>query len=326
MKYRILFIIAISLNTIVTAQVEFAPVGARWTSDYHQSVSPFVFPQYWVPKFLDCTGIDTIQGYVCKKLEGDLACAFVDTPIYIRQDGGKVYFYNNQTEDFHLLYDFDAVVGDTWTISGVPYFSNNFYDELEVTVAAVEEIIIGGNILKKMSLDFFIPISPNYQPEWSDIIIEKIGNLDQLFPRHGLCDAPYRGLRCYQDSLLQCVVSDTTITLCIDSSFAEPNCLCYDTLLIEQTIGIPEVQSLQIRLYPVPFSNELRILLTASFASKSCIIHICDTAGRVLTTQDTKGNEEIIIYTESLPAGMYLLTLEAEGYWGIEKVVKINDD
>ena len=323
MKYRLLFIIVISLNTIVTAQVEFAPVGARWTSDYHQSVSPFVFPQYWVPKFLDCTGTDTIQGYVCKKLEGDLACAFVDTPIYIRQDGGKVYFYNNQTEDFHLLYDFDAAIGETWTISGVPYFSNNFYDELEVTVVAIEEILIGGNVLKKMSLDFYIPISPNYQPEWSDIIIEKIGNLDQLFPRHGLCDAPYRGLRCYQDSLLQCAVSDTIITLCIDSTIAEPNCHCQDTLLIEQTNGIREMQSAQIRVYPVPFSNELRILLPASLATKPCRIRICDTAGRLLLTQDSKGIEEVILTIDQLPGGIYLVTVESEGYRAIEKVLKI---
>lgn len=323
MKYRLLFIIVISLNTIATAQVEFAPVGARWTSDYHQSVSPFVFPQYWVPKFLDCTGIDTIQGYVCKKLEGDLACAFVDTPVYIRQDGGKVYFYNSQTEDFHLLYNFDAVVGEIWTISGVPYFSNNFYDELEVTVVAIEEIVIGGNTLKKMSLDFYIPISPNNQPEWSDIIIEKIGNLDQLFPRHGLCDAPYRGLRCYQDSLLQCAVSDTIITLCIDSTIAEPNCHCQDTLLIEQTNGIREMQSAQIRVYPVPFSNELRILLPASLATKPCRIRICDTAGRPLLTQDSKGIEEVILTIEQLPGGIYLVTVEAEGYRAIEKVLKI---
>lgn len=112
----------INLACLVSAQVEFAPVGAKWTVNYHSFINCNIYPQYFIPKVLECTGTEMVQWQLCKRLEGDFACSFfgfTQAVIYIYQEDGKVYVYNPETSDFHILYNFDAGVGESWTVSHI---------------------------------------------------------------------------------------------------------------------------------------------------------------------------------------------------------------
>lgn len=321
MKNRLLFIIAISLHTIVTAQVEFAPVGARWTMDWIAFTSPgFLQIQ---PRVMECTGTEIILGNLCKKIEGDFFCGGPSSPpVYLYQEDGKVFFYSNLNNQFELLYNFDALPGESWVTTGYEY-ENYFFsgDALTITVLSVEEMILDGDTLTVQNVAFAID-GENVIYDWGTKFIEKIGSLRGMFPRYGLCDENDLTLRCYEDPAVE-------YHLPIDSSYFssgieiqyEPGYSCTDNFQIFLTAQ-QEVANIPFSVYPNPFSTTLHLRLPPAVASKPCRIRISDTAGKVLITQDTKGKEEVVISTERLAVGMYFVAVEAEGYHGVEKIVK----
>lgn len=105
-----------------------------------------------------------------------------------------------------------------------------------------------------------------------------------------------------------------------------PGSLC-DTLGIDgpPPLATAPVVYRSFKAFPNPFTATLHLLLPPAVASKSCRICISDTAGKALITQYTKGKEEVIISTERLPDGMYFVTVEADGYRGVEKVVRYKE-
>lgn len=100
-----------------------------------------------------------------------------------------------------------------------------------------------------------------------------------------------------------------------------PEPLCVMPVAVDDP---PQIEVSHLEVYPNPFTAALHIFLPPEVTYKDCRIRISDTAGRVFITQETKGNDEVILPTEQLPSGIYLVTVEAEGYRGVEKVVKIN--
>ena len=323
MKYRLLFIITISLNTIAIAQVEFAPVGAKWTMDRIVFTTPTFFQIQ--PRVMECTGTEIIQDKVCKKIEGDFFCGSPGgLPVYLYQEEGKVFFYSIATEQFELLYNFDALPGESWVTTG--YEIEDYFlwgNALTITVLSLDEMIIDGDTLTVQNVSFNIDGNTIIY-DWGIKFIEKIGSLRGMFPRYGLCDEPDLTLRCYEDP-------ESEYHLPLDSSYFsldfeiqyDPLYSCSADFQIIFT-SQDEVTEIQLSVYPNSFIVTLHILLPPEVASKSCLIRISDTAGRVLITQDTKGKEDVVISTEKLPGGMYIVTVEAEGYRGVEKVVKIN--
>jgi len=179
------FTLAFLFPFLLAAQVEFAPVGATW---YYNGWAEF--PTTLTYFKMEVDGIDTIQGRLCKRItkDGNVPCSINGTS-YFYQDGGKVY--NFLDGDFHLLYNFDAVAGESWVI---PTHNSSFQDSLTVLVDTVYNINIDGHILKVQGLssDFW----------WSNIIIEGIGNTQYMFPQVPVCDPVTGGLRCFKtDSL-----------------------------------------------------------------------------------------------------------------------------
>lgn len=104
---------------------------------------------------------------------------------------------------------------------------------------------------------------------------------------------------------------------------------CPEPLCVPVPVAVeepPRVEVTRLEVFPNPFTASLHLRLPPTVAAKPCRIRISDTAGRVLITLDTKGKEEVVIATGHLPAGMFFVTVEAEGYQGVEKVVKFSGE
>lgn len=196
---KLLFILLLSCPLSMVAQVEFAPLGATWYFDHYSPPLPWKLAYIKV----EVTGIDTIQGRACKRIESknildysDWGCSFYAPLLHTFQKEGRVYAYHDG--DFHLLYDFDALAGESWVIHNPP---TALGDSLVVVVDSVSFVTINGQNRKVQHVS-----NPGVEPggllEWSDQIIEGIGNIGFITPQYPTCDPWIFGLRCYQDDSL----------------------------------------------------------------------------------------------------------------------------
>jgi len=180
---------------LLAAQVEFAPVGATWYYGYSPGL-----PWEFIYVKVEVTGIDSIQGRACKHIEStsyfggsDWGCSPWYPFLQVYQENGRVYYFKNG--GFHLLYNFDAVAGESWFIKNP---SPNQNDSLEVHVDSVSLIVLNGQTLKVQH----IPTNFSGMDWGFGNIIEGIGNTNYITPQLSLCDPQIYGLRCYQDDSL----------------------------------------------------------------------------------------------------------------------------
>lgn len=104
---------------------------------------------------------------------------------YIYEEGDRIYWWNKDLEDFTLLYDFGAEVGDEWEING-GWFT------IVVHVDGVDETTIQGKTYRVLHVT-----DPNYQLFTGDIICG-IGHQKSFFPLSPIAKDYYiNGLRCF---------------------------------------------------------------------------------------------------------------------------------
>ncbi len=195
---KITILLAFLCPLFLAAQVEFAPVGATWYFDYDYG-APWKLGYAKV----EVTGIDTIQGRACKRIESknhlggiDWGCSYFYPVLQVYQKNDLVYFYREGT--FQLLYNFGAQVGESWAVK-IPPFSSN--DSLIILVDSVYTIQVNGQDLRVQRVNFPNQIVETVM-DWGSVIVEGVGNLEYAVPQHGLCDPQIYGLRCYQDDSL----------------------------------------------------------------------------------------------------------------------------
>jgi hypothetical protein len=196
---RLLLLLPFLCPLMLAAQVEFAPLGATW---YFEDNSP---PLPWKLAYIkvEVTGIDTIQGRACKRIESkhilggsDWGCSFYAPLLHTFQKNGLVYA--NHDGDFHLLYDFDALAGESWVIPNPPIA---WGDSLVVVVDSVSFVTVNGNVLKVQHVSN-PGLGPGELLQWGSEIIEGIGNTGYITPQYPTCDPWIYGLRCYEDDSL----------------------------------------------------------------------------------------------------------------------------
>jgi|GEM_PF-4248553 len=119
---RRLIIFLVLLSSSISAQYDFAPLGAEWKYTYHKFVRDYPY---------DC------EYNICNAGNGGLVV--VDTTtiagksisvlsqgfgpmLYVHEHNDSVFFYAQ--DDFHLLYDFTAQDGDTIDISVPTYYTS----------------------------------------------------------------------------------------------------------------------------------------------------------------------------------------------------------
>ena len=196
MRKILLFLIFIPIiaGQPVLGQNEWAPIGAKWYYNYCIGLSP----QYAEYLKYESVNDTLISNQSCKKIiithykyNGD---SIIFGYEYMYEDSGKVFYWNNN--QFYLIYDFTASVGDTFQIG---------YREIEccnilmvnVIVDSIDTVFISGISLKR----FFIHYVPEpwgsswvYYPQ-----IEKIGSELLMFGGYTPIPEHPGPLRCYKD-------------------------------------------------------------------------------------------------------------------------------
>ncbi len=285
---RLILLLVCCISLRIYGQTnEFAPIGATWWYNY-EYFSGSGYLQ------LQSVGDTVISGVNCRKITKTLVQKDLSNPDAVvdtfYMDNEYVYsnlgvVYNYRLGSFYTLYDFNAVVGDTWAVSGVSNFgdcdSTGF-----IQVDNVTTVLIGGFELTQL---FTGSVDDDYWNFGTLPIIERIGSLSYLFAHPNSCLTDfYEGgnLRCYYDNEIGYVQIDSTTTC--------------DFILSSNEI----TAATSIAISPNPFSTELKIKLPDNFLNS--IITIYNLNGSILY-QTTTCNSTIDISTDKIIPGVYFL-------------------
>lgn len=205
---------------------------------------------------------------------------------FIYQSNDTVFWYNATIEEFTILYDFSAMVGDSWEI-----LVHNC--SFTVSVDLVDSLFIANRYYKV----FHVSDDNNY---FTGNIIENIGHTTAFFPKEiywecqGLgCDSDIiDGLRCY-------IQSDTLIYKWSD----EP---CDTTYLIT---GIQHIEENEFSLFPNPANDFIYLNLPDNLLTDAVPLYyrIINSKGHLVTTADISGVKRVNI--GALDSGIYIFQL-----------------
>ncbi len=197
-------------------QTDYAPLGAEWYYTYTTGYSREVEFHHAVSE-----GDTIIKGYHCRIVRQYNDNTDTANAEYIfRQEQGKVYYYyQNQ---FHLLYNFDAEIGDTvqYSIMGKKYLFDDstepyFWDiDTVFSVRYIVENITTNTqnlktfvtrILEEDRIDLYFSYTYTYT--------EKIGLYKEFILKYSSDywlpeTPPQRYLRCYSDSNINYVTDE----------------------------------------------------------------------------------------------------------------------
>ncbi len=210
---------------------------------------------------------------------------------YVYESDGKVYWWNKTLEEFTLLYDFKADVGDEWEIKVGT-------ETLAMHVDAVDYIELE---------DVFYRVQHVSDPEglFSGDIVCGIGHLTSFFPERLMNNGDglrVEGLRCYW-------VEDELVF-----KYGDEDCdAIYDELhgIEEEGPSTGSGTAGTFTVYPNP-TNGVLFVETQNFASlQNQTYRITNLLGQtLLTDQFTAETQQINV--SSLPQGMYFITFAGE--------------
>jgi hypothetical protein len=120
MKKTLLSLFFLSSALALSAQQEFAPIGAVW---YHNE-NPFLIllpGHIWQHYRAESVADTVVLGRNCRKIVKNMAviCTSFDTVMLVHQHGDTVFLYDARLNDFQVLYNFGAQPGDTWTMESI---------------------------------------------------------------------------------------------------------------------------------------------------------------------------------------------------------------
>ena len=207
---------------------------------------------------------------------------------YVYERDGKLYWWNKTLEEFTVLYDYEAEVGDSWEIKVGTR-------TLDMHVDAVEEIEYEGRIYRMLRVS---------DPEdlFSGNIVCGIGHLTSFFPERlmGKGDrVRVEGLRCYwiEDELVFKPGDEDC-----DAIYSEVHGVEEDG---------PSTPLTELVIYPNPTDGTLFVQTLRATSLHDQTYRITNVMGQTLLTgQITAENQQINV--SSLPQGMYFITFAGE--------------
>ena len=203
---------------------------------------------------------------------------------YVYMRDGKVYWWNKTLEEFTVLYDYEAEVGDSWEIKVGTR-------ALDMHVDAVEEIEYEGRIYRMLRVS---------DPDdlFSGDIVCGIGHLTSFFPERLMDNGDglrVEGLRCYwiEDELV--------------FKYGDEDC----DAIYSEVHGVEEdgasTGSGTFAVYPNP-TNGVLTIHHSEFHIHHSEFQITNLMGQTLLTgQITAENQKIDV--SSFPQGMYFITV-----------------
>ncbi len=185
------FFVCMSLQ----AQLEFAPIGAKWT--YQLINTTWWGDTYYSHRELFVEKDSLIQNKLCKKLKVNYyykhtngSLLTVSNPDkFIYQNGGKIFLFAQ--DSFYLLYDFDLFTGET-----AQFIGDGRFVEFEILERDIDSSY---NFLQKKLKMKAVCDLPNGEP----ILYERFGMVNEYFffaEFHCITDRNSQfKLRCYDD-------------------------------------------------------------------------------------------------------------------------------
>ena len=203
---------------------------------------------------------------------------------YVYEEDGKVYWWNKTTEEFTILYNFWANVGDEWDIKVGS-------DNITVHVDAIDDSYEYNNLNYRA---LHITDADNI---FSGTIICGVGHLTSFFPEKMMTQGNrYRvdGLRCYWRNGV------------LAYKQGEKDC---DEVYQQYHNSIIDLDENDFAVYPNPANNVL-FVETQCFASQptTTAYRITNIMGQTLM-QGTIHSETQQINIGNLPAGMYFISV-----------------
>jgi hypothetical protein len=281
-NYLLLLSILLSTTGIMAQTSDFAPVGARWI--YTEAN----FALQGVPYIMEVTGKENFKGKWCSRFEYQPNSL---DKLYLYTGNDTVFYYSFLSEQFEMLYDFSAEVGDSWIIGGLEGYNPDNplpYAPDTITVDSISHLYISGDTLKVWH------IHNTFWFDWGDRIIEKVGNDGLPLPRFGLFETSVWGLRCFE-------TSETFF------QFVPYPC---DTIFSTTSATNAPVETLKIHVSPNPATDLIQLPWEGPLES----LQLFDALGQQMPSGSfhlSEGRLEVPV--GHLPAGMYFLHLWAQG-------------
>lgn len=240
-------------------------------------------------------------------------CVMTNISTYFLGDKGlcfyekndSVFYYNETTESFQILYDFSLQAGDSYVICPSDRFIN---DSLFVFIDSVTSVWVNGVSLRVQYVHTQSVSHAERRNFWQignmnkAVIYETIGSLNFFIPQEdGWNDDFFSHL---------CQYSGDRIRF---KSNPDENC--------EKT-GVlkPDNTNLRLLVWPNPVSGMLHVQLPDT-EKGNVWVTVCDLLGRVMLQKENLSKPELDV--SSLPAGMYLLQVQtADGKILTAKFVK----
>lgn len=295
MKRQLLQCLILLITPIICFGQYWAPKGAIW--HYEQiDFSPQIYNDLKIYESIGDTVINGDSSRIIEKTSIFISPFTGDTSlgkenIYTKFDSNRVYFFYQPANEFRLLYDFNAIAGDTFQV-----FCRQSETDSAITVVvdSVSHMVIGGDTLKVQHI---------YQPEFEicwmgGIIIERIGWTGYMFPQHSWADPPGGGpLRCYEDTII---------------GLYQP----ISAIACDFITSVPELDKTNNRVivYPNPTSGKIAIKSNKEFDT----IQLQNTLGKII--QEYRNVSTIDM--NDLTNGIYFLVLYKDGQKLIKKIIK----
>lgn len=290
-RVKFILLLCATISYLSTsAQLEFAPIGAKWyvNEDYCSINEPFRFDEY---EIIECTGDTLINNKFCKVVGDDI----------IHQNGEKIYHW--YIDSFYLIYDFGVEIGDTVVfdlisceqqIQPVPFY-----------IDTIKCIPAGDTCLRQFTA---VPTDQASNWLWFEsgnyVYYEKFGSEGRLVEDE-LCES---FIVCYEPSFLRCY-EDEDIYIKTDYWTSLGDWDCDDGELIS---SIPRLSNdIQLEVYPNPTSEVLRISTSNKSLSGEYVFQIIDVRGQVIVDLSKNINSDfnITISIGDVPKGVYFLTV-----------------
>ena len=278
---------------------------------YYNFCSWLQAPNYCSPIIITSTSAGTINGnaafVISINLGQSIDCSSISSSDTVYESNDSVYYYLSSCNCYKMLYNWNALAGDTQTI-----YLNSVFNTLDSVVLRIDSVnMITINGFNKKAY-FSSNISPFPQNTFEGFIIEDIGNTSYLFPRYGFCDPLTQSLRCYEDTIIGLYQYWTTANSC-------------DTIIY---LGIEELHNKNIiSVSPNPTTDFVTIQYKTN-SSKEMIVSLFNLYGQLLKTPLTpKGgphNEisEMKVDIRDLDAGIYFVKMNVGEKEEVRKVVK----
>ncbi len=291
--YRLLHLIVLVLLTSFLLSAQGWPDGARWIYVQDDFI-PDGIDEY--REFLK-TGDTLILGRSCAVIsesltivrDGDVRRSFFQD-FYLHYSDRKIDVYDPSDEQFHDLYDFTLVAGDTLR-SYCMYGRDYTYVIIDsVTSLIIDEVEYAVQHITSLYLS---------SCDMNGTIIEKIGSDKYLFPRFGAADpAPGGFLRCYNDDEL---------------NYPED-------MVCEITVSTSNPDALSFSASPNPVLDEL-VVSGARFESAE----IYDMRGVLQRSIDLleSSTESATIDMSGLVPGIYVIRVFDGDAYGFQKILKV---